>query len=64
MASSMLKTRWKKTKQRARFKMFDAFKPLSKKASVYADSPKPVKTVPYSGPQGRKGTGLSDCPPG
>lgn len=53
-----------KTKQRARFKMFDAFKPLSKKVSVYADSLKPVKAVPYSGPQGRKGTGLSDCPPG
>ena len=53
-----------KTNQRARFKMFDAFKPLSKKASVYADSLKPVQAVPYSGPQGRKGTGLSDCPPG
>ena len=51
-----------KSQQRARFKMFDAFKPLSKKVSVYADSLKPVKAVPYSGPQGRKGTGLSDCP--
>ena len=53
-----------KTKQCARFKVFDAFKPLSKKVSVYADSLKPVKAVPYSGPQGRKGTGLSVCSSG